>query len=593
MTTNAFRTHEAGILRAAHVGERVTLSGWVHRCRDHGGLTFFDLRDGSGLVQVTSDPSAQEEVQEVATQLHAEFVVRVRGIVRRRPEANPKLVTGEIEVVAESIEILNRCATLPFLVDTEGATADAGEELRLAHRYLELRRPAMRELLILRHRVNRAIRESLSDANFTEIETPILMKSTPEGARDFLVPSRVQQGKFYALPQSPQLYKQILMVAGMERYYQIARCFRDEDMRADRQPEFTQVDLEMSFVDREDVFRVVEACMERVVETARGVQLSTPFQRLTYDEAMSRFGIDKPDLRFGLELAEISDLAASSGFGVFNNTVKAGGIVKALAIPGGAGRSRKQIEALEAIVKVHGAKGLAWFKFADGIAAGGISKFLSEGEVRIIVERTQADPGDALVFVADEAAIVNASLANLRNHLGAELGLTSKAELRFAWIIDFPLFEKDAQSGAWSPAHHMFTMPAGDDFAALESDPSAVRAQQYDLVLNGWELGSGSIRCHDADIQRRIMGVVGMSEEEAQRRFGFLLNALRYGAPPHGGVALGIDRLVTLLARRECNMRDVIAFPKTLSMVSLMDACPSAVDDAQLQELGISVDVEE
>lgn len=587
MTNNSFRTHHAGALRADHVDQSVLLSGWVHRHRHHGALIFFDLRDGSGLVQITCDPALSQSAHEIAAGLHSEYVVRVAGRVRRRPDANPNLATGEIEVLADSIEILNRCATLPFQVDTEGDAPRPGEELRLAYRYLDLRKPEMRELLVVRHRAVQAIRESLNSAEFFEIETPILMKSTPEGARDFLVPSRVNTGTFYALPQSPQLYKQILMVAGMERYYQIAKCFRDEDMRADRQPEFTQLDLEMSFVSQEDVFQVTEACIAAAVETTRGIKIETPFPRLTYAESMERYGTDKPDIRFGLELARISDLAADSGFGVFRNAVAAGGVVKALRIPDGANRSRKAIGELEKVAKVYGAKGLAWFKLNAGQATGGIAKFLTGAEVTEITARTMAVDGDAVVFVADTEATANAALGNLRNQVGQELGLTSRDKLCFVWIVDFPLFE-ETEDG-WAPLHHMFTLPNLADLENLETSPGSAHAQLYDLVLNGWELGSGSIRCHDAEIQRRIMRIVGMSEEEAERRFGFLLKALDYGAPPHGGIALGIDRLVTLLAPHECNMRDVIAFPKTLSGVSLMDGCPAPVDPEQLEELGIAI----
>jgi aspartyl-tRNA synthetase len=588
MTSNPFRSHRAGTLSTAHVDQSVTLSGWVHRHRHHGALIFFDLRDGSGLVQVTCDPALSQGAHEVATALRPEHVVRITGQVRRRPDPNPHLATGEIEVLASTIELLNPCATLPFQVDTEGDAPQPGEELRLAYRYLDLRRPEMRELLMVRHQAVRAIRECLNKIDFCEIETPILMKSTPEGARDFLVPSRVNPGTFYALPQSPQLYKQILMVAGMERYYQIAKCFRDEDMRADRQPEFTQLDLEMSFVTQEDVFQVTEACIAAAVQATRGIEIETPLPRLTYAEAMERYGTDKPDIRFGLELASISDLAEKSGFGVFHNAVQAGGVVKALRIPDGASRSRKAIGELEKVAKIYGARGLAWFKLdAEAQATGGIAKFLGADELAQIISRTEAESGDAVVFVADAASTVNAALSNLRNQIGRELHLADRDDLRFVWIVDFPMFEETEEG--WAPLHHMFTLPNADDLEQMEDAPGSVHAQLYDLVLNGWELGSGSIRCHDAEIQRRIMSVVGMSEEEADRRFGFLLKALDYGAPPHGGVALGIDRLVTLLAPRECNMRDVIAFPKTLSGVSLMDGCPATVDREQLDELGIAV----
>lgn len=586
MSNRAFRTHMSNAIGRGMVGESVTVSGWIHRWRDHGGLIFLDIRDGEGVVQVVCDPATNEAVHRSAQGLRAEFVVRASGVVRERPEANPNIPTGEIEIDVRELTVFNECPPLPFQIDD---SAPARDDLRLEYRFLDLRRPVMRRVMVLRHAVSQAIRTALNSRKFLEIETPILMKSTPEGARDFLVPSRVHPGSFYALPQSPQLYKQMLMISGMERYYQLARCFRDEDLRADRQPEFTQLDLEMSFVEQDDVFQVIEGTMAETLRETRGIELETPFLRLSYDESMARFGVDKPDLRFGLELAEISDIAAQCGFGVFKGAVEAGGIVKAIRLPHGAERSRREIENLEKIARVYGAKGLAWLKLTPDGASGGISKFLEAGEVSTIAERTEAVTGDALLFVADRPSVVNAALGNLRNHIAQEQGLVRRDQYKFAWITDFPLFEQDEETGNWSAAHHMFTMPYEEHLEHLESDPGRVKAQLYDLVLNGWELGSGSIRVHRADIQRRIMGVVGMSEEEAQRRFGFLLKALDYGAPPHGGIALGLDRVVTLFSEDEVPMRDVIPFAKTTSMTSLMDESPSPVDQEQLDELGLRV----
>jgi len=570
----------------------VTLAGWVHRRRDHGGLIFIDLRDREGITQVVCDSESAPEAHRVADQVRNEYVLRVQGTVRARPPGleNPDLPTGEIEVNAQQVKILNPSRTPPFYIDRE---VEVAETLRLKYRYLDLRRARMQRNILLRHRVVQFIREYLSARGFVEIETPILIKSTPEGARDYIVPSRVHPGKFYALPQSPQQLKQLLMVAGFERYFQIARCFRDEDLRADRQPEFTQLDLEMSFVEREDILQLIEGLFTALVETLEpetGKRLwRKPFPRLTYAEAMDRYGSDRPDMRFGLELVDLSDLLAGCGFRVFVETLAAGGQVKAVRAPGCGSYSRKQLDELADMAKQLGAKGLAWIAVQGSgqerpEVRSPIAKFLTDEELRSIIARTEAEPGDLILIIADQPTTVAQVLGHLRLEIGRRLGLMDDDVLAFAWVLDFPLLEWDEQEGRWSAMHHPFTSALDEDWPLLETDPGRVRAKAYDIVCNGWEIGGGSIRIHEREKQERMFRALGISPEEAQAQFGHLLEAFEYGAPPHGGIAPGIDRLVMLLAG-EPNIREVIAFPKTTSATDLMTGSPSEVSPRQLEEL--------
>ena len=583
------KTHNCGELRTSHIGQRVTLAGWVNRRRDHGGLVFIDLRDRSGIVQVVTNPDAASEAHMAAQQARNEYVLQVKGVVQARPEglANPDIPTGEIEVVAYELKILNPAKTPPFYIYDDRPVDEA---LRLKYRYLDLRRQRMQRNLILRHRVVKYIRDFLDARDFVEIETPILFKSTPEGARDYLVPSRLHPGKFYALPQSPQQLKQLLMVAGYEKYFQIARCFRDEDQRGDRQPEFTQLDIEMSFVEREDVMALIEELMIGIVENCSDRQLLfKPFPRLTYPEAMRRFGTDRPDMRFGMELRDVSDLVAECDFGIFSKTVATGGQVKGLRVPGCGTYSRRQIDELAELVQREGAKGLAWLALGhEGEVRSSFAKFLTEDEVAGIVERMEAEPGDLSLFVADRPPVVNEALSALRLELGERLGLRDRTVLAFCWVIDFPLFEWDEEGQRWDPSHHLFTAPMPEDVPLLETDPGAARGQQYDLVCNGEEVAGGSIRIHQREVQEKIFGLIGLDVEEAQERFGHMLEAFEYGTPPHGGIAPGIDRLVMLLAG-EPNIREVIAFPKTQQAADLMAGAPSTVDPKQLEELHIRI----
>ena len=588
----AERTHECGKVTVEAVGQTVQLKGWVQKRRDLGGLIFIDLRDRTGIVQVVFSPETSKEALEIAETIRGEYVLHVEGTVVERAAGaiNENMATGRIEVQAMKVNVLNAAKTPPIMITDD---TDASEDVRLKYRYLDLRRPAMYNTFKMRHDVTKTIRNFLDSEDFLEVETPILTKSTPEGARDYLVPSRVHEGEFYALPQSPQLFKQLLMVGGFERYYQVARCFRDEDLRADRQPEFTQVDIETSFLTQEEILEMMERMMTKVMKEAKGVEIHAPFPRMTYADAMARYGSDKPDTRFAMELIDLSEFATGCGFKVFTSAVESGGQVKAINAKGAASKySRKDIDALTEFVKVYGAKGLAWLKVEEDGLKGPIAKFFNEEDANALMSTLEATAGDLLLFVADKKSVVADSLGALRLRLGKELELIDESKFNFLWVTDWPLLEYDEDADRYFAAHHPFTMPFREDVELLETAPEKARAQAYDLVLNGYELGGGSLRIYERDVQEKMFKALGFSQEEAQEQFGFLLEAFEYGTPPHGGIALGLDRLVMLLAGRT-NLRDTIAFPKTASASCLLTEAPSPVADAQLEELYLQLKVKE
>ncbi|WP_029141297.1 aspartate--tRNA ligase [Heyndrickxia coagulans] len=582
------RSYYCGDVTEQQIGEKVVLKGWVQRRRDLGGLIFIDLRDRAGIVQIVFNTAVSEEAFKLAEKVRNEYVLEVEGIVVARSEntVNPNLKTGKIEIQADRLAIINNAKPPPFMIENE---TDVAEDVRLKYRYLDLRRPVMFETMKMRHAITKSIRGFLDEEGFIEVETPVLTKSTPEGARDYLVPSRVHPGEFYALPQSPQLFKQLLMISGFDRYYQIARCFRDEDLRADRQPEFTQIDIETSFMSQEDILAMTERMIKRLMKEVKNVDIETPLPRLTYEEAMNRYGSDKPDTRFGMELVDVSEIVKNAGFKVFASAVTSGGQVKAINAKGAASKySRKDIDALGEFAARYGAKGLAWLKAENEGLKGPVAKFFTEAEQSQIAAATNAETGDLLLFVADKKSVVADALGALRNKLGKELGLIDESKFNFLWVTDWPLLEYDEEAGRYTAAHHPFTMPFEEDIEKLETDPASVKAQAYDIVLNGYELGGGSLRIYKRDVQEKMFKALGFSKEQAQSQFGFLLDAFDYGTPPHGGIALGLDRIVMLLAGRS-NLRDTIAFPKTASASCLLTDAPGAVSEAQLDELQLKL----
>lgn len=583
---NQKRSHHCEVLGKDMAGQHVILCGWVSKRRDHGGLIFIDLRDRSGIVQIVVDPDTAGSSFKTAEDIRNEYVIKVSGNVRLRDAetVNANIATGMIEVMADEIEVLNSAKTPPFYIQDN---IDTDENLRLKYRYLDLRRPEMQRNLILRHKVTKLMRDYLDSRDFLEIETPMLTKSTPEGARDYLVPSRVNPGKFYALPQSPQIFKQLLMVAGMERYFQIARCFRDEDLRADRQPEFTQLDMEMSFMEVDEILELMEGLIAYIFEGALGKKIQVPFQRLTWDEAMDRYGSDKPDLRFGMELINMVDAVKGSDFKVFNTIIENGGIVKAINVKGYAAIPRRELDGLVDFVGIYGAKGLAWMQIQeDGSVKSPIAKFFSEAHLVNILKTAAAEPGDLLLFVADKPAVVAQALGALRIEMAKRRNLIDHDALAFTWVVDFPMFEYDEEEKRYVAMHHPFTAPRDEDLPLLATDPGKVYAKAYDMVLNGTEIGGGSIRIHRRDVQKQVFSAIGLTDEQAAEKFGFMMNAFEYGAPPHGGLAFGLDRLIMIMAQRD-SIRDVIAFPKTQSAACLMTQAPNDVDEKQLRELHI------
>ncbi|HCZ0305985.1 TPA: aspartate--tRNA ligase [Staphylococcus aureus] len=583
------RTTYCGLVTEAFLGQEITLKGWVNNRRDLGGLIFVDLRDREGIVQVVFNPAFSEEALKIAETVRSEYVVEVQGTVTKRdPETvNPKIKTGQVEVQVTNIKVINKSETPPFSINEENVNVD--ENIRLKYRYLDLRRQELAQTFKMRHQITRSIRQYLDDEGFFDIETPVLTKSTPEGARDYLVPSRVHDGEFYALPQSSQLFKQLLMISGFDKYYQIVKCFRDEDLRADRQPEFTQVDIEMSFVDQEDVMQMGEEMLKKVVKEVKGVEINGAFPRMTYKEAMRRYGSDKPDTRFEMELIDVSQLGRDMDFKVFKDTVENDGEIKAIVAKGAAEQyTRKDMDALTEFVNIYGAKGLAWVKVVEDGLTGPIGRFFETENVETLLTLTGAEAGDLVMFVADKPNVVAQSLGALRVKLAKELGLIDETKLNFLWVTDWPLLEYDEDAKRYVAAHHPFTSPKEADIAKLGTAPEEAEANAYDIVLNGYELGGGSIRIHDGELQEKMFEVLGFTKEQAQEQFGFLLDAFKYGAPPHGGIALGLDRLVMLLTNRT-NLRDTIAFPKTASATCLLTNAPGEVSDKQLEELSLRI----
>ncbi len=581
------RSCYCGKVDESFIGKEIVVSGWVHSRRDHGGVIFIDLRDREGLVQIVFQPE-EKEIFVQAEHLRSEYVLSVKGLVRNRPEGtvNPNMYTGKVEIVVNELEIINACPVLPLEVDDYKETS---EEIRLKYRYLDLRRPSFQKNFIIRHKISQSIREYLNSEGFLEIETPFLTKSTPEGARDFLVPARLSHGSFYALPQSPQIFKQILMVAGFDKYYQIARCFRDEDLRADRQLEFTQVDMEMSFIEERDIMTIIENMLSKIFKEVLGKEIQTPFLRMSYDEAMLRFGSDKPDTRFQMEIKDFTKELANCGFGVFKNVIEKGNVVRGLCITGGAKFSRSEIDGLTKFVGEFGAKGLAWMKITATGAESNIVKFFSKDEIDTIINKLEAKDGDLVVFLADEVEVVAQGLGALRLKMGKQLGMIDKSKFNFLWVVDFPLFAWDKEEKRWVANHHPFTAVKEEDVDKLtQENAGKAKARAYDVILNGVELGGGSIRIHKSDIQKKVFNLLNITEESAREKFGFLLDALTYGAPPHGGLAIGFDRLCALLVGEE-SIREVIAFPKTQKAICPLSNAPSEVSEKQLRELGIKI----